>query len=104
MTLPYNNLTKQEIEHEYPEASRTLKRQLIKRGYTWQISLYGVQTNTATKKSEYRRIEILSNKPYTRNTLVLIYGFFGEFIPPYKYSIWTYNASTDDLDMAKGYD
>ena len=71
--------------------SKSVKRKWIKEGYQYQISIYGVLTHVEAEESEYKRIEILSDVPWTEEIITLIYHFFHRFKPPAPYSIWLYN-------------
>jgi hypothetical protein len=95
----------EELKREYESASsRTVKREWIKKGYVNQMSLYGVLTNTETKASEYRRIEILSNIPFTMEIVKLAADGIEYLKPPYKYSIWIYDKTMDGIKMVAHYD
>jgi hypothetical protein len=68
-------------------------------GFKWQMSLYGVLTDRTTNVSEYRRIEVLANEPYTGVDIELIYRFFRNIKPAGTYTIWLYNTKTEELTL-----
>lgn len=72
-------------------SAKRVKREWIKKGYEYQLSLYGVLLHTEVGESEYKRIEVLMDVPWTEEALHLIYDFFKMFKPPSPYSIWLYN-------------
>lgn len=86
-----------------PAPSRTLKRQLIKQGYQYQMSFYGALTSTEKQETQYRRIEMLSNTPYTERLIFLLYEFFKEYKNPFTYSIWIYDKQQDAIKLVAKY-
>jgi hypothetical protein len=76
-----------------------LKAEAAKFGFKKQMSIYGVLTNSVTHKSEYRRIEILSNGKYNSQDIELIYRFFEEVKPATIYTIWIYHKATESLAL-----
>jgi len=84
--------------------SRYIKRRWIKRGYTQQLSLYAVVKNLDTEENHYRRVEILSNTPFTCPIVMYVYEFFEKSLPPYAYSIWLYNKERMALGMVAKYE
>ncbi len=78
-------------------SARTKKREAIKLGYEFQLSLYGVVKNFKSGEDEYRRIEVLSNIPYDQEIFFSLYEFFSQVIPPSKYSIWRYDKVSGDI-------
>lgn len=74
-----------------------IKRQLIKLGFIYQLSLYGVMQNKETKAVSYRRIDVLIDEPVTHEIFTRIYDFFQVIKPPAKYSIWAYSDETKQL-------
>lgn len=97
--LPFQELSEADRKQLFSPKSRTVKRQLIKKGYTWQLSIYGVQKTHENNEREYRRIEVLSNIIYTEKIVHQIYYYFENFIPSAKYTIWTYTGETDNLEQ-----
>lgn len=85
-------------------ASRYVKRKWIKRGYTQQLSLYGVIHNKTDDKNYYRRIEVLSNTPYTCPIVMYIYDYFERSLPPYAYSIWLYDNKRKAIGLVAKYE
>lgn len=81
-----------QIYTDLPE-SRRVKRTWIKRGYPHQASFYGVISEKENEDSQFRRIEVLSNTPYTQQIIESLYHWFEAFIVPVSYSIWIYNKN-----------
>jgi hypothetical protein len=105
MSNDLENMDAQEFKRLAEQAgARTTKREYIKKGYEHQFSLYGVTTDRATKLSEYRRIEVLSNTPYTQEVFIDLYEFFNMVIPPSKYSIWIYDGKSKALKSVGVFD
>ena len=77
--------------------SRRVKREYIKQGYDQQMSLYGVVSEKEKGDFHYKRIEILSDKPFTDELLKLVYYFFKEFIPPESYTIWILDSANERI-------
>ena len=74
-------------------SSKRLKREWVSRGYSHQISLYGVLTNKETEESQYSRIEVLAQDPFSYETTFLLYHFFSELKPTDSYTIWIYSPA-----------
>ncbi len=79
--------------------SRTLKRELIKEGYSHQISLYGILTNDETEASQYSRIEVLCDTPITGREVALMHDFFKELKPLDVYTIWKCRTATLEVQL-----
>jgi len=73
-------------------------------GYIYSMSLYGVLTDTTTNKSEYRRLEVLSDVFWTGDAVELIYRFFQNMKPSKIYTIWLYSGRRRSLLLVGGYD
>lgn len=84
-------------------SARRIKRAWIKRGYQFQLSLYGALTSMETGESGYCRIEVLLNCPWTERIVHLIYDFFQALKPPSPYSIWIYDQARDALKQVGSY-
>jgi len=70
---------------------RSLKRKYIKMGFIHQIAMYGVLQNKETEEAHYKRIDVLSDTPFTEESFIRVYSFM-EFIKnPAPYSIWVYS-------------
>ncbi|GAH60530.1 unnamed protein product [marine sediment metagenome] len=82
--------------------SRQVKREWIKQGYTEQLSLYGVVRDDELDSRKYKRIEVLSNKPYDRRLIETLYYYFMGFIPLEYYSIWIYDHARDSISIVWG--
>jgi hypothetical protein len=80
-----------------------LKAEAAKYGFKRAMSLYGVLTNVDTKKSEYRRIEILANKPYSADDIEYIHRFFRETKPTQTYTIWIYHNIDKAVALIGGF-
>ena len=83
--------------------SRQVKREWIKQGYTEQMSIYGVVNDAELDDKRYKRIEVLSNKPYDRRLMKTLYYYFMDFIPLESYSIWIYDLGRDALSLVGGW-
>jgi len=70
--------------------ARTVKEQLANIGYTFTMSLYGVLTNKASGRSEYRRMEILSQKLLDATDVELVYRWLQKLHPIKTYTIYIY--------------
>ena len=86
------------------EEPRMLKRELYRQGYTYQISFYGITTNTETNFSKHKRIEVFLNDRPTKNIVNNINMAFSELpiVPPY--SIWICDTKNNRIRMVKGWD
>ena len=89
-------------EHE-SASSRRLKREWIERGYSHQMSFYGILTDKETGESNYSRIEILAEGPYDYGTIFLLYQFFKELKPLDSYSIWVYSPKEEGVQVVGRY-
>ena len=85
-------------------SSRRVKRQWIKEGYSHQMSLYGVAFDTETGGKGYKRIEILSNRPWTQHIVLAIYDWFSYMIPGSPYTIWIYDGPRDSISIVGRYE
>jgi len=83
-------------EHENA-ASRRLKREWIKRGYSHQMSFYGILTDREAGESNYSRIEVLAEQPFDYEATFLLYTFFKELKPLDSYSIWIYSPAHEGV-------
>jgi len=79
--------------------AKKVKDQLRSLGYPYQMSLYGVLTNKVTIKSEYRRIEVLSDILLGEREVNLIYRFLQHNHPIKTYSIWVYDSKKDAIKL-----
>jgi len=70
--------------------ARAVKEQLANIGYTFTMSLYGVLTNKVSGRSEYRRMEILSQKLLDAEDVELIYRWLQKLHPIKTYTIYIY--------------
>jgi len=84
-------------------ASRTTKRRWIKEGYSHQLSFYGVITLTETGESSYKRIEVLSNTPWTERIVMLLYEWFRYMVPGAAYTMWIYDVTRDSFRIVGEY-
>lgn len=89
------------IEKTY--GAKRIKREYIKKGYEFQLSLYGVLSDREKDESGYHRIEVLLNVPWTQRALHLIYDFMKALKPPSPYSIWIYDDSREAIKMVGSY-
>jgi len=79
--------------------AKEVKDLLRELGYTFQMSMYGVLTNVETKRSEYRRIEVLSDVLLSEREVNLIYRFMQHNHPVKTYSIWVYDSKKDAVRL-----
>ena len=79
--------------------AKALKDQLHALGYTCAISLYGVLTDKETKRSEYRRIEVLLDVTPDERIVNLLYRFFQTNHPIQTYSVWVYDHEVDSVKL-----
>ena len=86
------------------DEANSLKERARQKGYIPSLSLYGVLTDANTGKSEYRRIEIMSNIFWTGQIIELIYRFFKNIKPTKTYTIWLYNKDRKALLNIGGFD
>lgn len=85
-------------------SSKRLKREWVSRGYSHQISFYGVLTNRDTEESQYSRIEVLAQDPFNYETTFLLYHFFTELKPLTSYTIWIYDPAHEGVRMIGRYE
>jgi hypothetical protein len=83
---------------------RRLKRQIIKEGFIYQLTLYGALFDKKNDKTTPIRTDIYVNKPCTLQILDFTVRLFMQFPPRWKYSIWAYNADTEDMKFRGKYD
>jgi len=84
-------------------SSRTTKRRWIKEGYSHQLSLYGVNTDSEKGESSYKRIEVLSNTPWTERIVALLYEWFNYMVPGAAYTLWIYDVTRDSFKIVGEY-
>lgn len=84
-------------------ASRTIKRRWIKEGYSHQLSFYGVVTLTEKGESSYKRIEVLSNTPWTERIVTLLHEWFSYMVPGSPYTLWVYDVTRDSFKIVGEY-
>lgn len=78
-------------------SSKRLKREYAQRGYSHQISFYGVLTNKETEESQYSRIEVLAQEPFSYEATFMLYHFFSELKPLASYTIWLYSREREGV-------
>jgi hypothetical protein len=83
--------------------ANNLKAEAAKYGFKKAMSLYGVLTNVETKKSEYRRIEILANRTYSAQDIEYIHRFFKKVKPTQIYTIWIYHNIDQAVALIGGF-
>jgi hypothetical protein len=84
--------------------AKIVKDYAAKKKYVYALSLYGVLTDRSSGRSEYRRIEVLSNVFWTGEIVELIYRFFQKIKPAKTYSIWLYDKQRRALGLAGAWD
>lgn len=84
--------------------SRSMKRKWIKEGYSHLLSLYGVAVDAETGDRGYKRIEVLSNRPWTERVVLAIYEWFNYMIPGSPYTIWLYDGARDSITIVGRYE
>lgn len=106
MSLAFiNGIDADELRREQDAGdSRSVKRKWIKLGFSHQMSLYGALAFRAQDRHEGRRVEVLSNQPYTEKIVHQLYEFFRLIPPLARYTIWIYNANQEGLRMVGRYD
>jgi hypothetical protein len=85
-------------------AANKVKDRLMKAGYIYAISLYGVIINPETQHPEYRRIEVFLNGLPTEISVSEIKQFFREIKPYHYYSIWAYNIERHEIVMIEDWE
>ena len=91
-----------EIEIKRLEESgraRSVKRGLMKDGYTWAMSLYGAVQGPGVDEIVPMRVEILSDTEYTERIVYLITSFFETVQPVDKYTIWIFDGVDETLTI-----
>jgi hypothetical protein len=83
--------------------ARRAKRELIKQGYTWMLSIYGAIYNNEDDTFSYRRIEVLSDDAWDRESILIVYSVFSGILTPFVYSVWAYNYRTQKLKLRGGF-
>jgi hypothetical protein len=83
---------------------RRLKRQIIKEGFKYQLTLYGALHDKKNNKTTPIRTDIYVNKPYTLKIFDFIVRLFMQFPLRWKFSLWTYDSKTDDMKLIGSYD
>ncbi len=84
--------------------ANVIKDRLIKAGYYYTMSIYGVIWNPETTKHEYRRIEVFLNGMPDQIDVEAIHNFFNDIKPYQYYTLWAYNKRRQELIMIKGFD
>jgi hypothetical protein len=87
----------------YDEAN-AIKEKAHAEGYVHALSLYGVLTDVTTGKSEYRRIEVMSNVFWTGDIIEHIHRFFRTLKPLKIYTLWLYDKQRHALKYVGGFD
>ena len=82
----------------------TVKTWAHKKGYIHALSLYGVLTEQTERRSEYRRIEVLSNVFWTGEIVERLYRFFLKVKPKQTYTIWVYDRDRKSVALAGAWD
>ena len=54
-------------------------------------------TNKETEESQYSRIEVLAEEPFSYETTFLLYHFFSELKPLASYTIWLYSPEHEGV-------
>lgn len=85
-------------------SSKRLKREYVKAGYSHQLSFYGVLTNRDTEESQYSRIEVLSQDPFSFKDTFLLYHFFMTLKPLESYTIWLYSREREGVTQVGRYE
>lgn len=101
---PFNFDVEALIAESDRHASKRVKREWLKKGYSYQMSLYGAVYNEDEDKFTARRIEILSDYPWIPRTLKAVADGFNEYMPHFRYSIWAFSHSALNLKLIGGYD
>jgi len=83
--------------------SKLLKREAIEAGYIHQISFYGLLTNVTTLTKDYRRIDVLSNTPFTQSLFARLHSYFSIEKPKHRYSIYVYDGDDDTIGEFDSY-
>lgn len=83
--------------------SKLLKREAIESGYIHQISFYGVLTNIYTLVKDYRRIDLLSNVPFTQTLFSRLHSYFSIEKPKHRYNIYVYDGDDDTIGVFDSY-
>jgi hypothetical protein len=86
------------------DEANAVKQRARATGYVHALSLYGVLTDKTSGRSEYRRIEVLSNVFWTDKIVELIYRFFQKIKPAKTYTIWLYSEKHKGLLLVGVYD
>lgn len=84
--------------------ANAVKDRLIKNGYSYTMSIYGVIWNPETQKHEYRRVEVFLNGYPAQVDAEAIHNFFRDIKPYQYYTLWAYNKQHKELIMIKGFD
>ncbi len=84
--------------------ANAVKDRLIKNGYYYTMSIYGVIWNDENKKYEYRRIEAFLNGMPTQIDVEAIHNFFRDIKPYQYYTLWAYNKERKEIIMIKGFE
>jgi hypothetical protein len=84
--------------------ANVVKDRLIKNGYYYTMSIYGVIWNDETTRYEYRRIEVFLNGLPDQVDVEAIHNFFREVKPYRYYTLWAYNKQRQEIIMIKGFD
>ena len=86
------------------DEANLVKNYARKKGYIHALSLYGVLTDQTEGRSEYRRIEVLSNVFWTGEIVERIHRFFRTVKPSKTYTIWLYDRERKSIALAGAYD
>jgi hypothetical protein len=70
---------------------RRIKANVRKRGFTKQLSVYGITKNEETKQRHYRRYEIFKAYPYTREEVSALHDLFHEHPPKSQAGVFIYH-------------
>jgi hypothetical protein len=73
------------------EHVRKVKQRIRRRGFTYQISLYGITKNPKTGVRQYRRYEIFKAYKWTPDEVGFMHDFFKSHVPVSKAGLFIYH-------------
>jgi membrane protein YdbS with pleckstrin-like domain len=86
------------------EESVYLKQLLEQQHYGFAQSFWMMAINRKTGKKTYVRIEVWIRGYPKASHYYALQQYFEKYIPPWQYSLWSYDVNEDDLNLVKGWE
>ena len=91
------------VQIQERKESVKIKEYLFSIGYPYAISVWQILKNNKTGISRYCRVEIWMKGCLVKEMIANTRKVLAILTSNYAYSIYTYDSSTDELDLVKGW-